>query len=238
MATTVLNRVLQHNKSFKSYDKYHLSILAITLTLCIVLPLLGVKVLTYEQNVWLSRIMAIWLSGTIVVFTIIRIALKRFDYKNDLPLDICNLIALFLPFVMWHPNYAVNEVLYFWILVGTSQAIITPNVEDGFPTYTFFKYFTVHAGLVVYIIFTTVAFDFYPQWASIWKAIGYLHIYFFAILIINLLLGSNYFYIMRKPPKPSILDYLGPWPWYILSCEVLIFVLCVLVYLPVWSFHG
>lgn len=44
----------------------------------------------------------------------------------------------------------------------------------------------------------------------------------FALLVtpINLYLGSNYLFLMAKPAVKTIYDYLGPWPYYILSIEV------------------
>ena len=30
---------------------------------------------------------------------------------------------------------------------------------------------------------------------------------------------SNYFWLMDKPPAGSLLDLMGPWPWYILVGE-------------------
>jgi hypothetical protein len=45
-------------------------------------------------------------------------------------------------------------------------------------------------------------------------------------------LGSNYLFIMRPPDTPSLIDMLGPWPWYILSLEAIALALCLLLYLP------
>ena len=30
---------------------------------------------------------------------------------------------------------------------------------------------------------------------------------------------SNYFWLMNKPPAGSLLDLMGPWPWYIFVGE-------------------
>jgi hypothetical integral membrane protein (TIGR02206 family) len=49
---------------------------------------------------------------------------------------------------------------------------------------------------------------------------------------LNFALGSNYLFIMRPPDTPSLIDMLGPWPWYILSIEAIAIILCLLLYLP------
>jgi uncharacterized membrane protein YwaF len=38
---------------------------------------------------------------------------------------------------------------------------------------------------------------------------------------VNLLLDANYFWISGKPPVDTVLDYFGPWPWYIIVSAIL-----------------
>ena len=52
------------------------------------------------------------------------------------------------------------------------------------------------------------------------------------VFFFNQILGSNYLFIAHKPETASLIDVLGPWPWYILSLEVIGAVMCLLLYLP------
>jgi uncharacterized membrane protein YwaF len=65
------------------------------------------------------------------------------------------------------------------------------------------------------------------------SAFAWLNIYVLALLPINFLLGANYFYLMAKPINPSVLDYFGPWPIYILVAELLVMGFFAIAMLPV-----
>ena len=60
------------------------------------------------------------------------------------------------------------------------------------------------------------------------------NVYLVFSLIVNLLSGGNYFFTMRKPDAATILDYMGPWPWYLISGQILMVFLFFLLYLPMW----
>jgi hypothetical integral membrane protein (TIGR02206 family) len=59
-----------------------------------------------------------------------------------------------------------------------------------------------------------------------------MNVYMVLVFMINSILGSNYLFIMRPPDTPSLIDALGPWPWYILSLEVIGLLTSVILYLP------
>lgn len=222
-----------YNSDFSLFGSQHIVVILLMLFLCVFLPYAAKKWLDQQQRLWLSRFMALTISFWAIIYVLIKLWLGDFDYKADLPFDICNLTALLLPFLMWNPSYRVHEILYFWILAGTVQAIITPHLFNGFPNYIFIKYWMVHAGLVVYAVYATQVFNFKPTFRSIGKSFLALQAYLVFVLIINLLLDSNYVYVLRKPPTASALDYLGPWPWYILAGEALALLVFFLLWLPV-----
>ena len=222
-----------YNKDFTLFGTQHLVPIIVMIILCIALPIIAKRYWNKKTQLTVSRGMAALFSFWVIIYIVILIYLGRFDATTDLPFDICNITALLLPFLMWKPRYRVHEIFYFWILAGTMQAILTPHLYNGFPNFVYIKYWITHCGLVVYAVYMTVVFDFKPTLKSIWRAFVAFQVYVLFVLVINLILGSNYVYMMHKPPTESALDYLGDWPWYILWCELIGLVFFFIVYLPV-----
>lgn len=160
-------------------------------------------------------------------------AAGQFDWRSDLPINFCNLAGLLVPALMWKPRQKVHEVLYYLVLAGTLQAILTPDLEEGFPHFGYFAYWIVHSGLVVYVILVTATLRLVPSAMGMLKTLGWLNLYAFATVLFNLAFGTNYMYMMHKPPTPTLLDVFGPWPWYILVCEAAALVLFLAAYVPV-----
>ncbi len=229
----MLDSLFDYNANFVTFGSQHIWMIVMTVALAGLLPAVSRRILSARGQLILARAMSLLIAATAILWVAVRIALNDFDKTTDLPLDICNLSALLIPIMMWRPKRAVHEVLYFWVSVGTLQAVLTPHLFNGFPNFTFLKYWIVHGGLVVYIVYVTVVLRLVPNWRSVWKAALWLQLYTVVMFGLNSLLGSNYFYIMRKPPTASLLDYFGSWPWYLLVCEGLMLILFMLAYLPV-----
>jgi hypothetical integral membrane protein (TIGR02206 family) len=78
----------------------------------------------------------------------------------------------------------------------------------------------------------TLVEGYRPTWKSLGRVFLWTNIYMVAVFILNQVIGSNYLFIAHKPETPSLIDLLGPWPWYILALEAIGLVLCLLLYLP------
>tara|TARA_B110000467_G_scaffold78929_1_gene71327 strand:- start:829 stop:1077 length:249 start_codon:yes stop_codon:yes gene_type:complete len=73
-------------------------------------------------------------------------------------------VIVFILFVMIFVNTARRfEIVYFFVLSGTLQAIITPDPDGGYPSYGFFKYWIVHCGLIVVTVHHLLSFKLYPR---------------------------------------------------------------------------
>ena len=61
-----------------------------------------------------------------------------------------------------------------------------------------------------------------PTWRSYRFVLALTTLWAAAIIVLNAVLGSNYGYLNAKPVTHSLLDILGPWPWYVMVEAVLI----------------
>ena len=218
---------------FIAYGNSHLVVLCFSLLL-LALTLIASKKLCTEKNLFIGRCTAIILALSVVVYTIFEIALGRFTIADDLPLSLCNLFALVAPFALWYPKHKYFEPIYFLVMAGTFQAIVTPDLYYDYPAYEFFKYWITHVGLVLLMIHYMVCFALYPTAKGIIKTFGWLNLYVLVLLPINYLLDANYFYLIAKPINPSVLDFFGPWPVYILVAEILVMGFFAIAMIPVF----
>ncbi len=147
--------------------------------------------------------------------------LGHLSIQNALPMHLCDWATFVVATALLTQNRTACEIGYFWGLAGTLQAIFTPDLHFDFPATEFFLFFFSHGGIVLGAIFALWVSHHRLTWRSVWRSWAWLHVYAACALVANFLTGANYGYLMKKPGRASLLDFLGPWPWYILVLEVL-----------------
>jgi hypothetical integral membrane protein (TIGR02206 family) len=155
------------------------------------------------------------------------------NLKDNLPLHLCDWATFTCAAALVWRHRLSYELTYFWGLAGTLQALLTPDLDEGFPHFGFFAFWIAHAGLIAAVLFATLGLEMRPTLRSLGRAFLWLQIYAVVTAVLNLLLDTNYGYLRHKPPTPSLLDYLGPWPVYIVSLEGMALLLFFLCYLPI-----
>lgn len=171
---------------------------------------------------------------TILLWIILRLMRGEFDVKDDLPLHMCNFVTFFVPFIFKPNRYSklIFGVTYFWVLSGTLQAVITPGLEQAFPHFWYLRYWLIHCGLVILVLYAAIVLKFRPTWKDFWNAIIAMNVLFVMAYAFNLWADSNYLYTMHKPQAATLLDYFGRWPWYILASEFVAAGFFLLYFLP------
>lgn len=222
---------LRNDYDFQAFGDQHFTVLGV-FSLCLIGVFFAARHLSLPQNLLLSRYFAFFIFLTVAVWSLIKIYFDRFNLLVDLPLSLCNLIAVFAPLLFWRPHRRRLEVMYFLIMVGTLQALLTPDLYVGFPSNEFFKYWIVHGGLILLVLHNIFSFQFYPRFKGVLITFGWINLYSAILYPLNLALGANYFYLLKKPGSASILDFLGPWPIYIFAAELVAVALFAVAYLP------
>jgi hypothetical integral membrane protein (TIGR02206 family) len=190
------------------------------------------KHLTQKQKENTIHVLACFVSITIISFHLYRIGFDNYDFKTDLPLYLCSLMALIIPIFTHYRKYWMFEVLVFWIIGGTLQGVITPDIAVGIPSFDYFRYWIVHLGLLSIIFYFIFALEMKPRLKSVFKSFFVLQLYVVLMVMINYALDANYFYLNEKPKSASLLDYFGDWPYYIIVVQLIVVPLFLLIYLP------
>ncbi len=149
-----------------------------------------------------------------------------------LPLELCDVAVWLAVAALAGAPPLAGELLYFVGLAGTVQALLTPDLGVAFPSYPAAKFFLGHGGTVAAALLLVATGRLRPRPGAWWRALLVLNAYAAAVLVLDLAAGTNYLYLARKPPVPTLLDRLGPWPWYILSADALAAGLFRLLQLP------
>lgn len=162
-------------------------------------------------------------------------SIAQFDYREELPLHLCRLLALAAPIVMYTRNRKWMGIFYFLIYAGTLQANLTPDLNSGFPLPQYFAYWMMHSGLLILPMYCFFVYRMKINFLDFKQAFIVSNIYLLGITAINWLIGANYFYTIKKPASASLLDFFGPWPIYVFVTWCLGIFLFVLLYLPFYK---
>lgn len=149
-----------------------------------------------------------------------------------IPLQLCDMALFATAWALWNGSAGASEVAYFWALAGSLQAVLTPDLSRGFPDPWSIKFFLVHCGVVLSAVYLAVTGRVQPTARSVWRMWALTNGYAAVAGMANWVWGTNYGYLARKPMQPSLLDYFGPWPWYIVGLEAAALVSFYIYYLP------
>lgn len=161
------------------------------------------------------------------------LATGQWTVQGMLPLWLCSVTSWTMPLLLVFRSYRYYEWVYFMGPLGASLALLTPDLTIyGFPHFRFLEFLTLHGAIIVAVVYMTAVEGLRPTWRSLPRVFVITNLYWLFCAWVNRQIGSNYLYTQGKLPTPSLLDVLGPYPWYLLSMEALGIALVLLMYLP------
>src|SRR5579859_47922 len=202
---------------FSLFSVTHLSGIAAVLATCLLL--IGVLRSARLTPVWRSRIrhgLSLFAILNLVAWYTWEWNVGLSSWSYSLPLQICTFATILCPLMLWSRSVRLFEVVYFWGFAGATQALITPDVAPfDFPHFVFIIFFTSHGCILLCAIFMLVAEGYRPYWSSLARVIALTLGFLSLAALANVITGGDYMFVASKPPFPTLMDYLGPWPWYV-----------------------
>ena len=195
------------------YGPTHLAALAVFAVGVAAAVLLGRRHAALDGPTRLSRVWALLLPAVTVPF-LVRDLIFDYDIRTTLPFHLCDLAWIAVSFALWtHRPYPVT-LTCFWGLTLTTQGIVTPSLNRDFPDPRYFAFWALHLLIVWAAVYLVVGLRLAPRWRDYAAAVATTLVWAVATYVFNVVADTNYGYLMRKPGT-SILDLLGPWPWYV-----------------------
>ncbi len=161
------------------------------------------------------------LAAVLVVYyaieSIVRVTVLGMRVMDTLPFEMCSALFFIDAFALWTGNLIALEVMWYWTMAGPIHAFITPTPRAGYPNLNYFQYFAAHGLLIFSAVYGTIALMPAPRRGGVWRSLAALVAFIGIVAGVDLVTGENYVYLRHKPPSPTLVDALGPWPYYTLS---------------------
>ncbi|WP_432358898.1 TIGR02206 family membrane protein [Sporosarcina sp. UB5] len=217
---------------FVMFSFVHLSVLSIIAIIIVLLYWQRKRLHVNASKLkWAERIFALSLLAMDILYHIWLIVTDRWALDDSLPLELCS-ISLFVSIVLLLTgNRHLTDFVIFAGIGGALQALGTPVLDMDFPHFRFFHFFYTHVGIILTGLYFVWVKGYEPTFKGVLKTMVVINALLPIILAVNWLVEGNYMFLRMKPYNGSLLDFLGPYPWYILSLEAVAFIIFMVIWL-------
>jgi hypothetical integral membrane protein (TIGR02206 family) len=205
----------------------------VTAALCVSLPVAA----RARPGAWtrlVARGLAVLLIAAVLAYQLVTALEGSYALDVDLPLHLTDAVTVVAALALWSVRPLPFELTYFWGLTASLAAVLTPalGADDGYRTLLFWHYFITHSGVVVAAVFLAFGLGLSARRQAVRRMFVATAAWAAVAAVGNALTGGNYMFLSERPQTPSLLDYLGAWPWYLLSAALLAIALFALLDLP------
>lgn len=207
---------LSPQRSFAAYGASHWTVLLLLAAGVLVLAWLGGRYRGTDAVRPLGRLFAVVLALFHVPILIYDLTPDRFDIANSLPFHISDLAWMVAAYALWSQGPWAYALTYYWGLTLVPQALITPALDaPTFPSIDFVSFWGQHLLVMWGAVYLTWWVGMRPSWRGFAIAAAVTVGWGLAMLAFNEVAGTNYLFVSTRPDNPSLLDFMGPWPWYL-----------------------
>lgn len=168
-----------------------------------------------------------------------KIYLQVGEPADHLPITVCGWAAVMAAFMLLTKRRGIFDVVYFFVLAGSSNALITPAViMDNGPThFRYYQFWIEHTSIFIAVFYMLFVYGYRINFKSMLRSFGVLLLLgAIAITVNSVIPNANYLFLATTEVGDSVLNFLpSSFALRLLIMASLISVLYVLAYLP-WFF--
>ena len=213
---------------FILFSNEHLITVGIGFISCILLVFLGFFT---EKKATFAKIVAIAVLGVKIAELLFRHHYYGETVAQLLPLHLCPIVIILSIFMMFFHSEVLFQPVYFWS-IGAFFAILMPDIRDGMSNFASQSFFITHFFILFSTAYAFVHFRFRPTKAGFLCSFLLLVTLAFIMYFVNNKLGTNFLYVNHPPVTKSLMDFMGPWPYYIFSLAGIDIAISFFMYLP------
>jgi hypothetical integral membrane protein (TIGR02206 family) len=216
-------------REFSAYGPSHWAVIAVFVIGAGLLIWVGRRQ-SERQARRLGRILG---AVTALIYAAILVYILTPPTLDSVPLQLTDLATVVAAYALWSQKHWAYALTYYWGLVLSTQALISPALQSpDFPHYQFLAFWAIHLLVVWAAIYLTWGRGMRPDWHSYRIAVAVSAVWAVVTFTFNSFAGTNYGFINRKPSTASLLDVMGPWPWYVFIGTALIVTVWALMTWP------
>ena len=213
---------------FILFSNEHLITVGIGFISCILLVFLGFFT---EKKATFAKIVAIAVLGVKIAELLFRHHYYGETVAELLPLHLCPIVIILSIFMMFFHSEVLFQPVYFWS-IGAFFAILMPDIRDGMSNFASQSFFITHFFILFSTAYAFVHFRFRPTKVGFLCSFLLLVTLAFIMYFVNNKLGTNFLYVNHPPVTKSLMDFMGPWPYYIFSLAGIDKAISFFMYLP------
>ncbi|EIE99083.1 YwaF family protein [Saccharomonospora glauca] len=220
---------------FTAYGLSHWAVLTVFAVGAALLVLLGRAHRHSPTTRRLSRVLGAGLLAIHVAALGYTLTSPAWDLVDSVPLHLSDLAGFVAAYALLTRARWAYALTYYWCLTLSPQALFFPVLDSpDFPHHEFLAFWALHLLVVWAALYLTWGLGLHPTWRDYRTTVAITVGWAAIAMLFNSATGTNYGYLNRKPHTGSVLDALGPWPWYLVIEAVLVLTAWALLTWP-WT---
>ena len=218
---------------FSCFDTLHILWIGIAIICLLSNVLIYRKISCCKKAIWRKTIAWLLIGDELFKMAIL-IYSGHYDFAY-LPFHLCSINIFLIAIHAYRPSKILDNFLYTVCIPGALAALLFPTwtslpVTNGMHLHSF----TVHILLMLYPVVLTLGGDIKPELKQLPKTLGLLMLMAIPIFGLNLLLDTNFMFLMSADPGNPLYFFETLWGNHLLGFPVIIAGVLLVMYGPIY----